>query len=88
MKTEWTRFSRTVIGNYLQHQQGKPIDALTFDTFHSTKSDERNTNEYNWLCSMVRSMPDEEVARRMKKTRSSYSTIDEALIDKIIMESL
>jgi hypothetical protein len=88
MKSERTRTSRTVIGNYLQHQQGRPIDAVTFDTFHSTESAQRNANDYNWLCSMVRSMPDEEVARRMKKTRSDYSTIEDALVDKLIMEGL
>ena len=88
MAKEWTRVPRNEIRKYLQHQQVKPIDALTFDTFKSTKKVEQQPDDYKWLCNMVRSMPEDEVNRRMRKTRSTYTTIDEALVDKLIMEGI
>lgn len=88
MTKERTRATRSMLRKYLQHQQVKPIDALAFDTSKSTQNVEPQPDDYKWLCSMVRSMPDEEVSRRMRKTRSSYTTIDEALVDKLIMEGI
>ena len=88
MTKERIRASRKILRKYLQHQQVHPIDAITFDTFEPTKVVERKPDDYQWLAAMVRSMSDEEVSRRMRKIRSTYTTIDEALVDKLIMEGI
>ncbi len=65
-----------------------PIDAVTFDLVDLSGEVPKQIGKYDWLTSMVMAMPDEEVNRRMKKLRDSYSDIEDALADKVIMEAL
>ncbi len=64
-----------------------PLDAITLDKVEL--SGERiRTDDYNWLISHIQEILEAEVVDRMKKFRNSSETIDDALIDKLIMEIL
>lgn len=65
-----------------------PVDAVTFDRVELSSHERDSSGEYTWLTKHVVGMSDEEVARKMKQYRDSYSTIDEAFIDKVLMEVL
>jgi hypothetical protein len=65
-----------------------PIDAVTFDLVDLSGEVPEQVGKFDWLTSMVKAMSDEEVHRRMKKLRNSYSNIEDALADKVIMEAL
>ena len=66
----------------------QPINAVTCDSVDLSDNEPNVVGEYKWLTTMVSTMSEKEVARRMKKHRDSYSTIDDAVADKVIMEAL
>ncbi|MBN1308377.1 MAG: hypothetical protein JXA18_10700 [Chitinispirillaceae bacterium] len=77
---------------FLTKQPGRsftqPVDAITFDLVDLSGEKPEQGREYAWLTAIAATMSEKEVARRAKKHRDSYPTVDDALADKIIMEAL
>lgn len=72
------------------HFLTKPIDAIAFDVveYSGNEPEPALVDTRSRLTDIVRKMPDKEVARRIKKYRDSFSTIDDALAEKVFMESI
>ena len=65
-----------------------PVDALTFDLLELSGNKETDVEKYQGLTSLIIAMPKEEVAGKMKKYLDSFPTIDEAFVEKLLMEIL
>ena len=91
--------TRTVSGYYPAYlkkkkqnfQTGKkviaPFTAMTFDRVEFSSPVEK-TADYTWLSNYIHEMSNEEVARKMKVYRDSFSTVDDAMTDKLLLELL
>jgi hypothetical protein len=66
----------------------RPIDIIALDIIDVSGEKPKPADTQNWLTALVREMPEEEVARRMKKYRDSFPTIDEALVEKVFLEGI
>lgn len=66
----------------------QPIDAVTFDVVDISGEKPGRIDEYQWLKTLVSSMSEKEVERKMKDYRNSFTTIDDAVAEKIIMEAI
>lgn len=66
----------------------QPIDAVTFDLVDISGEEPDRVGEYQWLIAMVSTLSEKEVARKMKKYRDSFSTIDDAVAEKVMMEAV
>ena len=64
------------------------VEALTFDRVELSGDSPRPDNDYRWLSNLIKKMPDEEVARKIKKYRNSFDTIDDAFTESVLMEML
>ena len=90
--------TRMVSRHYLEYlkkkkqelQAGKkvvtPLHALTFDQVELSSSSAENTSDYTWLTTYIQGLSNEEVARKMKAYQDSYSTVDDAMTDKLMLE--
>jgi hypothetical protein len=64
------------------------IDAVSFESFKPVNPELQQKQERQYLVSYINSLSDEEVNRRMKDYKNSFDEIDNALIEKLIMEAL
>lgn len=65
-----------------------PIDALTFDRVEISDQQPENDASYAWLTAFAAALPDDVVERKMRKLRNEYEQIDDAIVDKVIMEAI
>jgi hypothetical protein len=65
----------------------QPVDAVVFENFDSEENDPKAI-EQKILSEIINRIPDEVVSEKIKKLMQSYESIDDALIDKLIMEEL
>lgn len=66
----------------------KPLDAVTFDSLNPVNPELQQQLDKQFLVAYINALPDEEVNRRMRAYKNSFSDIDNALIEKLIMEVL
>lgn len=66
----------------------QPIDAVTFDVVDISGEEPDRVKEYQWLTVMVANISEKEVSRKMKEYRDSFPTIDDAVAEKVMMESV
>jgi predicted CopG family antitoxin len=64
------------------------IDAVSFESFKPVHPELQQKQELQFLASYVNSLSDEEVNRRMRDYKNSFDEIDNAIIEKLIMEAL
>ena len=65
-----------------------PIDAVTFDSSLSINPELQQKQEQQFLEAYVNSLSDEEVNHKMRDYKNSFDEIEDALIEKLIMEAL
>ncbi|MBN1758338.1 MAG: hypothetical protein JW863_08475 [Chitinispirillaceae bacterium] len=92
--------TRAISRHYLEYLQKKtrgteypkkdiaPVQAMMFDHVELSSPPDKDSSDYQWLTNYISELSDEEVSRKMKQFRNSYSTVDEACTDKIMMELL
>ncbi len=66
----------------------RPIEALTFDSVDLSGNLPETRNEYKWLNDLVSGLPEKYTKRKMKEYLNSFPTIDDAVVEKLIMEEL
>jgi hypothetical protein len=64
----------------------RPIEAVTMETVELSQINA--ITDFTWLNKYVSDLPDEVVNERMKQYRDSFDSIDDALIDSLIIEEL
>lgn len=69
-----------------QPRSSRPVDSIIFDLGENQK--ESTSQEINMLKAYINALPDEEVNRRARKYKNSFSDLDSALIEKLIIEAL
>jgi hypothetical protein len=65
----------------------QPVDAVVFEK-HDSKDDDPKISEQIILSEIIKMIPDEVVCEKIEKQMKSYESIDDALVDKLIMEEL
>jgi hypothetical protein len=65
----------------------RPQDVMTFEMVDFSDSTSEKL-EIQRVASIITSLSDDHVNERIRKLRNSYSDIDDAIIDKLIMEEL
>ncbi len=63
-----------------------PVDAIIFDLKENQK--ESTSQEVTMLKAYINALPDEEVNRRIRNYKNSFSDLDSALIEELIIEAL
>lgn len=81
-------YNRRAFGTRKQSGKSAPIDAFTFDKVSFTEKASETSNTVDNLISYIKSMPEDVMRDRVKKMIRDYESLDDALIDKIIMEEL
>jgi hypothetical protein len=83
-------FRKSIRTRILKNNKGArpPIDAVTFDSSLSINPGLQQKQEQQFLAAYVNSLSDEEVNRKMRDFKNSFDEIDDALIEKLIMEEL
>ena len=92
--------TRTISRHYLEYLKKRaqgteypqrnvaPVQAVMFDSVELSSSPEKEMIDHHWLTSYIAGLSDKEVTRKVKKYFQGYSTIDDAIVDKILMELL
>lgn len=70
------------------HSWRSPIDALAFDRVEISDQQPENTTPNAWLIAFAAALPDDVIERKMRKLRNDYEQIDDAIVDKVIMEAI
>lgn len=65
-----------------------PLDAVTLDRVELSFSSADNSTDTTWLTNYIKNMPNNEVSGKMKAYRDSFSTVDEAMTEKLLLELL
>lgn len=68
--------------------RNRPMDAVAFDSTPSGTGHNSRDCEKSWLETYVALIPDEDVKERMKKFTDSFESVDDCIIDKLIIEEL
>lgn len=65
-----------------------PIDAVTISADAAPQTKHSPSDNYSWLNSYIKSLPEEEVMDRIKSVIHSFDTIEDCLAEKLLMEEL
>jgi hypothetical protein len=71
-----------------KQQALQPIDALIVDEHNSKTSKEKNHDTVVMLTSYINALSDDDVNGRIKEFNHSFEHLDDAIVEKMIMESL
>lgn len=65
----------------------EPIDSVIFEKHDSNEKDPE-INEQKVLLEIIKQIPDEVVSEKIEKQMKAYDSVEDALVDKLIMEEL